>query len=119
MVQKFVFKAAEAERIVAWPCKITIPVGPGKIEEQEIVARFKLVSPERMADVLKPVNLMGSNGDLLQLKECLVGFDGLKDEAGNSVSDDVAVPLMLSLPYAVRGLSRGYWEMVEGRLPKN
>lgn len=119
MVAKFVFKTAEAERVVAWDVKIGVPVGPGKVEEQEIRARYRLVAPEHMAEVLRVTNLMGQNGDVLQLKECLVGFADLKDENGNAVNDDDAIKLVLSLPYAVRALARGYWEMVEGRLPKN
>jgi hypothetical protein len=119
MAQKFIFKAEEASRVVSWPCKLSVPVGPGKFEEQEIVARFRLVPPERMADALKVQNMMGANGDVLQLKECLVGFEGLKKEDGSSVDDETALAVMLSLPYAVRGLAAGYWDMVQGRLPKN
>lgn len=118
MAQKFVFKAAEAERVVSWTVRIAVPIGPGKVEDQEIVARYRLVPDDRMADVVK-TNVLGLSGDLAQLKECLVGFEDLKDENGNSVPDEKSVPLMLSLPYAVRALARGYWEMVQGRLSKN
>ena len=116
---KFVFQKDEPNRIVAWPVRIGVPKDGGAVEEQTVTARYRLVAPQRMGDVLKPSNMMGANGDVLQLQECLVGFEDLKDASGNAVTDDIAVPLFLSLPYAVRGLARGYWEMIEGRLPKN
>jgi hypothetical protein len=105
---KFVFRKAGEARTVAWPCKATLPIDGGKIEEQTILATFRLVEPSRMAEVLKPGNLMGQNGDVLQLRECLVSVEG---------ADDLAD--VFADPIAVSALARGYWDMIAGRLAKN
>ncbi|MGH6887991.1 MAG: hypothetical protein ACREHF_02140 [Rhizomicrobium sp.] len=114
---KFVFRKDEPARVVAWPCRITVPQSGGASEEQEISAKFRLLAPERAAEIVR--GAIVQSGDVTLLKECLVGFSDLKDEAGDAVSDEISVPLMLSLPYAVAGLVRGYFDMLAGRLPKN
>ena len=119
MAAKFVFKKNEPARTVAWPVTIAVPQPAGAVEQQTITARYKMVDPEVMADALTPMKMMGKSADLLQLDLCLAGFDDFKDENGNAVSDEEARAVLLKLPYVVRGLARGYFEMIEGRLPKN
>jgi len=116
-MSKFVFRTEDANRIIAWPCKITVPQSGGTVEEQEVTARFRLLSGERTAEIAKNAGAM--QGDASILKECLVGFVDLKNESGQDVSDSDALGVLTKLPYAVAGLMRGYFDMLAGRLPKN
>jgi hypothetical protein len=85
-----------------------VPVDAGKTEEQTINATYRLVDPSKMAQAVAAPNLMGQNGDVLQLRECLDSVEGVE-----SLDDVYADPI------AVSALARGYWEMLKGRLPKN
>ncbi|MGA7673549.1 MAG: hypothetical protein WCA78_00710 [Rhizomicrobium sp.] len=114
---KLVFKKADADRVITWPCTITVPLDGGGSQDQLVTAKFNFVSSERLAQLRATAT--GSNSDVDLLTECLVGFDGLKNEAGESVSDDDAKALFFSLPYAVMGLARGYYDMLSGRVAKN
>lgn len=108
MTTKYVFRKAAEPRVVTWPCKVNVPQPGGVLEEQTLNATFRLVDPARMAEAVKPTNLIGNNGDLLQLKECLVSVEG-PDDLADVYAD----------PVAVRALAAGYWDMLAGRLPKN
>jgi hypothetical protein len=117
---RFVFLANSETGTRAWPCKISVPLDGGKFEEQELKALFRVLPMSRVAEVLKPsVASLGQSGDVLLLKECLAGFEDLQDSSGARVPDDKAIPAMLEIPYVVIGLVRGYYDMVQGRLPKN
>jgi len=114
---KFIFSKDEPKRVIAWPCKITVPVDGGSAEEKNITAKFRIVAPERAAELVRLASIAG--GDASLLKEALAGFVDLEDDAKNAVPDDIAIPLLLSLPYAVAGLTRGYFDMLQGRVAKN
>lgn len=119
MVTKFVFNAADLTRIVAWTCTIAVPVGPGKVDVQEIEARFRMVDPDVLAEEMAPAKLTGRGANSVLLEQVLDGFNGLKDATGKEVPDSDAIPLMRKLPYAAAGLAQGYFDMLAGRLPKN
>jgi hypothetical protein len=108
---KFVFKSGEP-RLVAWPCTISVPLDGGARQEQSIVARFKVLAPEKIAE-------LAGNGDRALLDAVIDGFDELKNEAGKPVPDKEAKAALLALPYAIEGLLVGYGDMIGRRLSKN
>jgi hypothetical protein len=118
-----IFKAADAKRVIAWPCPISVPLEGGKREEQTVTPRFRLMKSdevEKYFDTLGRVTDPGRRfGNIAFLEDVIEGFDGLKDESGAAVADDAAKEYLLSLPYGVDGLVRGYFDMIGRRLPKN
>lgn len=119
---KFVFRKADAERVILWPCKISVPIDDkGTREDQQVTAKFKLASNEKIMESFGPMAVLrdnGSNGENF-LKDYLVGFDNLKNENNETVSDEDAKALLLSLPYGIDGLVQGYFDMIGRRLTKN
>lgn len=120
----FVFKSDPGE--IAWPCTISVPLSGGERQDQIVTARFVVVSNERLDELvgtalsrLTPVEGASPQGDLPLLQEVLKGFNDLKNESGQSVGDETAKSALLALPYAVRGLARGYVEMIGLRPAKN
>src|SRR5947209_6047913 len=107
-MSKFVFRKAGEPRTVSWPCKISVPIDGGRFEEQTVNATFRLLDPNTLAEEMRPSTLIGQNADVAVLRKVLVSVEGGDD------LDDV-----LADPVAVLGMSRGYFDMVNGRLPKN
>jgi hypothetical protein len=116
---RFVLASTAATRVITWPCKIAVPLDDGQVEVQTVDAKFVVLPPEELARITSPIQAPGVDSDVEVLKKVLKGFQGLQDERKNTVPDDQAVALMLSLPYAVRGLVRGYLEMASGRVAGN
>ena len=105
---KYNFRKASEPRRIKWTVTAQVPVDGGKAEDQTIEATFILVDPTKMAQAVSAPNIIGQNGDVLQLKECLASVDGVDD-----LADVYADPIAVSV------LARGYWEMLKARLPKN
>lgn len=106
---KYSFRKASEPRVVRWTVRANVPVDGGKVEEQTIDATYRLIAPADMAAATtSPGNLVGQNGDVLVLRQCLVSVEGAES------LDDV-----FGDPVAVKALSAGYFEMLAGRLPKN
>lgn len=116
---KFVLASTALDRAVIWPCTILVPQDDGGKVEQSVKAKFKVLAPEEQAIITNPLNMPGQDSDIAILKRILVGFSELEDESRTAVPDDKAIDLMLRLPYAVRGLVRGYADMVSGRVSGN
>jgi hypothetical protein len=116
----------ETPGIIAWPCTISVPVSGGGRQDQEVTARFNVISRERFDELVgDPLSRVtrpegaAPQGDIPLLNEVLVGFDGMKDETGATVDDARAKASLMALPYAVQGLARGYVEMIGLRPSKN
>lgn len=116
---KLVFKKEIG--LISWPCTISVPLDDGKREEQILTPRFRVLTQLQMAQIYAPPppNLTIGSPDALLLDAAIDGFDGLKDDTGKPVDDAVAKASLLSIPYIVSGLIRGYSDMIGGRTAKN
>lgn len=115
----FVLASDALDRAIVWPCTILVPQDDGGKAEQSVKARFKVLAPEEQAIITNPLNVPGIDSDIAILRRVLMGFSGLENEKREAVPDAQAVDLMMRLPYAARGLVRGYMDMVSGRVSGN
>ncbi len=117
--KKLVFKKDIG--LVSWPCTIRVPLEGGKHQDQELTPRFRIITQGRINEFFSPHTGDGApKGDAALLAEVIDGFDGLKDDQGSPVPDEVAKQSLLSLPYVIVGLVRGYLDMIGGgRTAKN
>lgn len=122
---ELIFEEDAADRVIEWPFTMAVPMKGGTVQLQTGTARFRLLADtenktngeQAAASFLSALRSERSNEDIV--RDAVVGFVGLKDKNGNAVDDDKAKALFLKLPYACIGLARGYFEMAQGRLPKN
>jgi hypothetical protein len=118
-MEKLIFRKAEADRVIAWPCLLQVPQDGGKFAERQLTVKFRQLPPERVAELVDPLKAIGRNGDLAIYDAVVTGFDGLTDESGASVADGDAIALFRTLTYALSGVVRGYFDMQNGRVAKN
>jgi hypothetical protein len=103
----------------AWPCTISVPQDDGARQEQMITPRFRVIPQSEIDELYTPEAFRRGNSDAVLMQKVVAGFDGLKDESGEPVPDDVAKATLLGIPYVVDGLTRGYSEMLGRRTAKN
>ena len=114
-----VFVEDAPDRTILWPCIIPVPMNGGQVSEQEVTARFSVLPGDEHAKIVRQAAMDGTDMNVAVLTKVLRGFDALKNDAGETVPDDVAIATMMKRPYAVLGLIRGYMAMREGRVAKN
>jgi hypothetical protein len=120
---KLVFRSDDANRVISWPCTISVPQDNGERQDQLVTARFKLMASDEVQKYFDALARLSEPkhpwGNVAFLQDALTGFEGLQDESGTEADNEAAKTLLLSLPYAVDGLVRGYFDMIGTRLPKN
>lgn len=115
----FVYEESKPGRTILWPCPIQVPVDNG-VQEQMMTARFSLDHTDEEAHAKLWADAAAKpDGDAFLLENVLVGFDGVVDEHGRPVADDLVIKLALSKRYIKTGLINGYLMMRSGYLPKN
>jgi hypothetical protein len=117
----FVFAEDKPGRSILWPCMIAVPLSGGLIEERLLIARFSLdlIAETAHEALITEANTALKSVDTHITSKVLLGFDGFTNDGGTTIPDDVAIPFMMALPYAVSGLMKGYMEMRAGRAAKN
>lgn len=114
-------------RIITWPVPVPVPVDGGKTEEQELTAKFAIISSEQMDQLTSLAAIQAFEADKTKprfgsplLWEVVKGFEGFREEEGGPVlSDEEAVPLLLSHPTVCVALTTEYYALQNGRARKN
>lgn len=106
------FKIAKS-RCVKWPVTISVPQSGGTVQKHKIEAEFDLLTQSRLQEVMAADR--NDDGDAALLREVLLGWDGVADEAGQPVEfSDEARNDLVDIPYVRAALIRGYFEAASG-----
>lgn len=101
-------------RTVKWPVTVKVPRDGGSTADQKFTAVFEILDKDQI-DGLCPEKI-----DEALLARAFVGWDGIKDEAGNAVefSEDTKAAV-IKIPFVCLALLQAYGEAANGRRAKN
>lgn len=105
------------EKNYKWPVNIAEPVDGGNFTNHKVSVKFKMLSQERIDEVVK--NEAEDDADIL--RDVLVGWDdeAFKDEAGNNLPfNEENKGLVLSVPFVRSALVKGFFESIAGKAAK-
>jgi hypothetical protein len=100
-----------------WPVNVSEPMDGGTFKEHKIGVRFKMLSQDRLNEIIKNDN----EEDEDVLNEILVGWDNeaFKDGNGNSLPfNEENKALILSVPFVRKGLIDGFRDSLAGKAYK-
>jgi len=108
------FKIA-ASRTIAWPVVIPVPQDGGRVQKFEIQAEFLMLLKSSLDEVTSAARSDGDDGDLALLREVLVGWSRVCDEAGNPIEFNAeARDALIDIPYVRLALLKSYFEASSG-----
>ena len=102
------------EKSYTWPITISEPTDGGQFNHQKVSIKFKMLSQDRINDIVKNDN--EEDADILT--EVLIGWDEgtFKDESGNDLAFNADnKELILSVPYVRNGLVKGFFDSISGK----
>jgi hypothetical protein len=105
------------EKNYKWPVTISEPMDGGGFTDHKVNVRFKMLSQERIDEVVKNE----SENDTDILRDVLMGWDDgeFKDEAGNNLPfNKENKDIVLSVPFIRSGLIKGFFESITGKAAK-
>jgi hypothetical protein len=99
-----------------WPVKIEIPVSGGKFEKSTFDAEFKRLENSRVREMLEDKNMTDSGF----ANDVLVGWTGIKDEAGDDVAySEQAKRDVLEVPGLAKVVVLAFLDAIAGAKAKN
>jgi hypothetical protein len=109
MASKFDFKGLDQPFEADWPVTVQVPQDGGTVEPQTFMARFRMIPPETVQELIK------SDDQDLYVKTLFVGLG-----AGEEADDFEALRAkMLSRPYVRLAIQRSFSEFQAGVPAKN
>ncbi len=95
----------------AWPVNVRVPQDGGTWKVQTFQARFKVMSTDGLAEVLK-----SPDGDRDLSQSVLVGWDQINDASGQAVAfSEEARDALLQVPYVRSAIVAAYLESMAGK----
>lgn len=107
------FKLMEPHEPCDWPVTVFVPQHQGKVAKANFTASFRFLASDEFQE-------LAGQGDTMLLERVLVGWDQVKDEAGEDLPySDEARARMLQITYVRKALVLAYGEFIQGRAAKN
>ena len=102
------------DKSYTWPITISEPADGGGFNDQKVRVKFKMLSQNRIDEVIK--NEAEEGADIME--DVLIGWDeeAFKDDTGASISYSLDNrDLILSVPYVRNALVKGFFESIAGK----
>lgn len=102
-----------------WPVAFTYPGENGKVEKANFDARFKRISQSRIAEIQNQIK-EGSFDEGSILKEIVVGWRGVVDDAGEEIPFSItALDKLLDVPMLGTHIAEAFMASLSGAQRKN
>lgn len=96
-----------------WPVSVDVPVDGGKFKKETFTAIFKKMSRSAFNDLVE-------QGDDALIAEIVEGWEGIKDEDGDSIEySSETRDQLFDDPYVLRAVINAYTESLLGAQAKN
>lgn len=98
-----------------WPVSVKMPGANGEQVTAQFLATFNLMRLDKVREIQQKASAEGGDSDAATIRAVLIGWDNVRDEAGNMVPfSDEALELMTQLPPVKLAILKAYFGAITG-----